>query len=882
MAALLLLLIALSCGIATFFENDYGIAAARGLVYESIWFEALLVLSMLNLSLLIIQTKMYKNLAKFLIHFSIIIIFFSSFITRYFGYEGTLYITEKSYVQTSISQKNYLQIWIQGNQKQIHTVIPYEIHPFAPTIEKEFVIDNESLHVKVEKSDFQKDGLQTKGKIVLHVRTQNFYDSFELNSVQNQIGKTILKSIDGLNIEAQYGSMSVALPFRVVLNNFVLKKYPGTNYPSEYLSYVSISDLVDGKRFEKIITMNDPLSYKGYKIFQTSYYGDETGSILSLNKDPGKIPTYIGYALLSLGLFLSFFGKESRFYILVAKTKNYQFALLFLLFILNPYAAHAKSDYIQEYLTQHQEKSKELSDAFGTLVVQAMGRMQPVATLNRDILYKFARTNSLYGMDANQILLGMLSKAQLWRDVPLFQIKTKALKELLQKDKDTKYISFNDLFSANGEYLLVKPLEEAASLKPSHQSAFHKEVIRMNERIEISHMVYGAKVYAIFPNTKEETDVWRDFQALWLDTDEAQSKLIQLQASRFLNAAFNRNYEKALLHVKKISDFQKEFGGNLLIKESKLSFEIVFNKIELFKKLTFISMILGSLALFLAFGRIFYPFFRKLIWNRVISLALFVLFIVHLFGLVGRWYISGHAPMSDTYESMLYISFSSLFFALFFFRKSLFASSASLLLYSMFMLGAHLSHIDPQITTLVPVLKSFWLTLHVSVIAGSYGFLGVGAMIGLLCLILYSMQSFTKNSLSIHINYLSQINEIAIFIGLVLLIIGNLLGAVWANESWGRYWGWDPKETWTFVSIILYTFLTHLRYLKIEDFNYWFNLFSLLNFGAILMTYFGVNYYLAGMHSYAAGDPVPIPLWVYLSILFVGFMMTISFSKRKI
>jgi ABC-type transport system involved in cytochrome c biogenesis permease subunit len=199
----------------------------------------------------------------------------------------------------------------------------------------------------------------------------------------------------------------------------------------------------------------------------------------------------------------------------------------------------------------------------------------------------------------------------------------------------------------------------------------------------------------------------------------------------------------------------------------------------------------------------------------------------------------------------------------------------------MFMLGAYLSHIDPQITTLVPVLKSFWLTLHVSVIAGSYGFLGVAAMISLLCLVLYALREEKRLSLDTHINYLSNISEIAIYIGLVLLLIGNLLGAIWANESWGRYWGWDPKETWTFISIIFYTLLVHMKYLQLENFRYWFNVASLGGFGAILMTYFGVNYYLAGMHSYATGDPVPIPFWVYLSVGGYVLLLLVSSLKRK-
>lgn len=877
---LLLIVIAISCGIATFIENDFGTISARALVYEAHWFEAMLALSMFNLSLLIYTKKMYQNYAKFFIHFSLIVIFASSFITRYFGYEGTVYITEKSYTQSAISSKNYLQIWLESGNEEKYISIPYEMYPFAPILDEEFELGNESLHVKIKTKDFQKLGFETKGKIVLSVETKNAKDSFEMDFIQNQIGKSFSKLLDSIKIKVQYGSIQIPLPFEITLDDFVLKKYPGTNYPSEYLSYVMIHDATSKNKFAKIISMNQPLSYKGYKLFQTSYSPDEKGTILSLNKDPGKIPTYMGYSLLILGLVLSFFSKNSRLYLLIQRTKRYNLALLVTLcFAFSP--SYAQSTYLQKYLQEHQQNSKELSEAFGALNVQAMGRMQPLGTLSRDILYKFSRKSTLHGMDANQILLGMLSKAELWKDVPLFSIKTDALKKLLGKDLDTKLISFNDLFGKDKEYLLIKPLEEASLLKPSEQSVFHKEVIRMNERVEISHMIYGAKIFSIFPDTKNQTDVWRDFQALWQDIDEPLSKQIQLETLKFLDASFNRNYEKALTHLKSIETFQKEYGKGLILEDKKLHFELFFNKLELFEKLTFASIVLGILSLVFAFGKVFYPFFSKPYFVFISSFGVGFLFVFHFLGLLSRWYISGHAPMSDTYESMLYIAFSALFFALFFFRNSLFASSASILLYAMFMLGAYLSHIDPQITTLVPVLKSFWLTLHVSVIAGSYGFLGVAAMISLLCLVLYALREEKRLSLDTHINYLSNISEIAIYIGLVLLLIGNLLGAIWANESWGRYWGWDPKETWTFISIIFYTLLVHMKYLQLENFRYWFNVASLGGFGAILMTYFGVNYYLAGMHSYATGDPVPIPLWVYLSVGGYVLLLLVSSLKRK-
>ena len=181
------------------------------------------------------------------------------------------------------------------------------------------------------------------------------------------------------------------------------------------------------------------------------------------------------------------------------------------------------------------------------------------------------------------------------------------------------------------------------------------------------------------------------------------------------------------------------------------------------------------------------------------------------------------------------------------------------------MFTAHLTDVDPQITNLVPVLKSYWLTIHVSILTASYGFFGLGAILGFLTLIMFI---FRKNRPHVDdiIKHVTAINEIALIIGLAAITVGNFLGGVWANESWGRYWGWDPKETWAYVSIVVYAIVIHLRFVKPLATPFVFATASLLAFSSIIMTYVGVNFYLSGMHSYATGDPVPIPTWAYLTV----------------
>jgi cytochrome c-type biogenesis protein CcsB len=267
---------------------------------------------------------------------------------------------------------------------------------------------------------------------------------------------------------------------------------------------------------------------------------------------------------------------------------------------------------------------------------------------------------------------------------------------------------------------------------------------------------------------------------------------------------------------------------------------------------------------------------------RIAGWILFAGFLLHTAGLALRWYVSGHSPMSNGYESMLFISWVTLLAGFIFSRKSPFALSATAVLGSMTLLVAHMSFMDPEITNLVPVLKSYWLTLHVSVITGSYGFLGLGAILGLIVMILLSLIN-DKNRLRIAetVDELTVINYKTLTLGLYLLTIGTFLGAVWANESWGRYWGWDPKETWSLITIIIYSIVIHARLIPGMKDIFTYNILSLFAFSSVLMTYFGVNYYLSGLHSYAAGDSVPVPTFVYITVIALGALSFYAQTKYR-
>ena len=266
--------------------------------------------------------------------------------------------------------------------------------------------------------------------------------------------------------------------------------------------------------------------------------------------------------------------------------------------------------------------------------------------------------------------------------------------------------------------------------------------------------------------------------------------------------------------------------------------------------------------------------------DRIFRSSIVLLFIAHTLGLIARWYISGHAPWGDAYESMIYVAWATMGIGLLFIKKSDLTLASTSFVTSMILMIAHWNWMDPSIANLVPVLNSYWLMIHVSVIVGSYGPFALSMILGFVSLLLIVFITRTnKEKIKNQLSELTMINELSVTVGLIMLTIGNFLGGMWANESWGRYWGWDPKETWALISILVYAFILHMRLIPKLRGKWLFNLMTILAFASIVMTYFGVNFYLVGLHSYASGDKVITPNFVYWS-LFIVFVLA-AMSRYK-
>lgn len=710
---------------------------------------------------------------------------------------------------------------------------------------------------------------------------------------------------DDETISLSWGSKMIELPFSILLNDFRLTRYPGSNSPSTYESDIKIYDKNNDDTLEYTIFMNNVLDYKGYRFFQSSYKQDESATILSVNKDPGKLPTYIGYFLLFTGLLLSLFIKKSRFrklarkkYTLEEVKKTYHakkalsLVFLALIFFYTPNTSYAK-DTILDKNPHVLNIDKNHAQLFGSLLVQDyQGRIKPINSLAIEIINKISRKNELYGLDANQFFLSMMLYPKIWQEVSFIKIKDTKLKKLIGISKKSKTISFMDIYNQQGNYKLQIALEEANAKKPALRNSFDKDLIKIDERLNIAYTLFTGDFLRIFPKIGDKNDKWLNVNEavkLLIAQDSAHIKKLMEEYYFSLNDASQNkiSWEKVNKALENLKTYQKQNASHVIPNDFKIKAELIFNKYNIFERLTPFYLLLGFFLLILIFINIFKSNIKL---DKVIKTVLILLvfaFTIHTLGLALRWYVSGHAPWSNGYESMIYIAWAIILSGIFFSKQSPLALATTTILSGVTLFVAHLSWMEPQITTLTPVLKSYWLTIHVSVITASYGFLGLSALLGFICLCLFILANPKKEdekffNILLSIKEANRINEMSILIGLVLLLIGNFLGGIWANESWGRYWGWDPKETWTLVSIIIYAIIIHLKYIKglLNDFT--LAVLSTISYSSIIMTYFGVNYYLAGKHSYAAGDPIPIPTFIPITLIIITIVILLAYKNRKI
>ena len=685
------------------------------------------------------------------------------------------------------------------------------------------------------------------------------------------------------NITVTYGSKQVELPFSLKLNDFILERYPGSSSPSGYKSLVTLNDNAQSTSFDAEIYMNNILKYHGYRFYQSSFDSDEMGTVLSVSHDQaGMYITYAGYALLFLFIVLALISRHSQFRTITAGAwvSALRKGAAILIFALIGTGSLSAQKLIAE---------PKGANEFGKVLVQDQkGRTKPLFTLSNDIIRKVVRENKYGEYTPMQVFLGLYLDFPSWKDEPLIKISNPDLQKMIGVAGN--YAAFADIvdIDGTGNYKLAGVVNEAYAKAPAERSKLDKEIMKVDERVNIVYMVYKGDFMKVFP-LRDSTHNWGTWQdALVTAKNNEDSLYLSNIIPLLADALSSGNSATAIQISQSVAEYQKMFGGYVLPSDSRTGAELLYYRMAIFEKLFPFYSTVGLVMLIMLIVSVIRGSSQKSVIIKVLGYLLFTGFLFHTFGLGLRWYISGHSPMSNGYESLLFISWVTIIAGFIFSRKSFFAMAATAVLAGMSLMVAHLSFMDPEITNLVPVLQSYWLTLHVSVITGSYGFLGMGAIIGLIVMILTALSN-NKNRMTIAatIDELTVINFKTMVLGLYFLTIGTFLGAVWANESWGRYWGWDPKETWSLITIIVYTLVTHSRMIPGMKDIFTFNLLSLFAFSSVLMTYFGVNYYLSGLHSYASGDPVPVPVFVYIAVFLLAALSVYakvkynSYSKSR-
>lgn len=709
------------------------------------------------------------------------------------------------------------------------------------------------------------------------------------------LGESKVIVLGDVTIEAAYGSIERKLPFAVALRDFELERYPGSMSPASYASEVTVIDPLKQEKFDFRIYMNHILDYQGYRFFQSSFDQDELGTVLSVNRDPGTLITYIGYLLLAIGMFGVLIVKSGRFNVLSEKLKSIKaksamaaFAAIVLVMFSSTDAI--ASDENNPVIQTAKGFDKAHADKFGRLIVQdSSGRMKPLDTLSHEILAKLNRNETFMGLTSNQVILGMMLRPDAWREIAIIRTGDKEINKLIGLPENAKTAAFSQFFEAPDEiagYKLAQLVDEANRKAPGKRDKFDKTLLQVDERVNVAYMVYTGSLVRMWPKPNDKNHKWDATIEALQTLSPKESEIVRLLAVGYFGsideAMKNGDWSKADEALARIDKYQRFVGASVYPNDMKSKVEIIYNKVNVFEQLWPLYFVVGFTLLILSFIKIIKPAFREE-WLSKVSFGLLVLFFAaHTAGLAMRWYISGHAPWSNGYESMIYIGWASVLAGFIFSRRSVMTMAATAIMTGLILFVAHLNWMDPQVTNLVPVLQSYWLTIHVAMITASYGFLGLGALLGIISLILFILKKpENATRLNLAIKELNAINEMSLIIGLVLLTIGNFLGGVWANESWGRYWGWDPKETWALVTILVYAVVIHLRMIKGAYSDYIFSVVSLLAFTSVLMTYFGVNYYLAGMHSYAKGDPVPVPDFVPWTYAVIALLIAIAYPKRE-
>ena len=526
-------------------------------------------------------------------------------------------------------------------------------------------------------------------------------------------------------------------------------------------------------------------------------------------------------------------------------------------------------------------------ESMRTLALQAFnGRMKPLDTHAREVVMKVAKREHFEGVDPIDLYLSWQAHSSDWYDYPCIYVKHPGVKALLGIDPDVgeghfgspgKAVWISAASLIDGQtYVLGDAVREVLRTPDGQRTKTQRKLLKLDERFNIFWNVISGGGMKVFPIPGDENHAWADFNEVREGGLPAEIVAAAEDLATGLRDEDNARLRAALATL---HELQASHGGRVLPSGASLKAELWLNAHHPFRNVTAPYLV----AFLLLMGAFFWGLARRggeayPYRHPLYALGLLVYWgaaAYHLLAFVLRWVASGRAPLSNGYESLIFIALATALAGVIFEIRDRRGSAAgvSALLTTVVLSVAMLSTFDPAIGPLVPVLASYWLNIHVTVITGSYGFLGLGSLLGGLTLILHLMKGPGRDSIREAILKMDRLQFRVLVTGLGLLSIGTFLGGVWANESWGRYWGWDPKETWSLVTILVYAAAIHFRWIPALNRPIVLATSAFAGIASVVMTYFGVNYFLSGLHSYAQGDAARVPDWVYIGSLVMGLLI---------
>lgn len=628
------------------------------------------------------------------------------------------------------------------------------------------------------------------------------------------------------------------LPFKMRLDDFKMDYHNGTKAVKDYVSSITVID--GATNLKATVSMNNIFSYRSIRFYQSNYDEDGRGSVLAMNTDPWGIPvTYTGYGLLFLSLIWMLVDPKGA-YRRVLRSDALRRGVLTVAALLCFSVAKAAP-----------VLPEDTAEKFGRLNVLYNDRICPLQTFAIDFTKKLYGRASFDGYTAEQVLTGFIFWGEEWGAEPIIKLKNGELRETLQLPK---YVSVNTFFNRDlGGYTIGPYVREYYQ---GNNDEFHKQVASVDDRLQLIMELRRGTLLKVFPFTYKGTTAW------YSPTEKITNKAIDEGRKTYFQNVFSLIYQEAkagnYAHINAIVDkmlkYQQQNAGTSLPTESQIKAERLYNAVPFATILFMLNLTMGFLTLFFSIWKLTRrspvdSLSKGVVTGSVVVMTLSFVALTLCLGL--RWVVRGTVPMSNGYETMLFMAWLIMLCSLLLCRRFHIILTFGFLMSGFFLLVSHISQMDPQISHIMPVLNSPLLSVHVSVIMTAFALLSLTFICGLMAIVLRLVRGRGAAALTDQLEALRTLSDLFLYPALAALGFGIFVGAIWANVSWGTYWSWDAKETWGLITFMIYAVSVHRSSLPFLRRPLGFHIFMVLAFLSIIMTYFGVNYFLGGMHSYA-------------------------------